>query len=587
MNVRTRLNCLSCLLALSLSPLITLAAPACGRPATAIADVQGTGPESPLNGRQVTVEGVITLDSRRHGGFGGFYLQQADAEADQDPATSEALFVYTRKKAGQTGDRVRVTATVKEFHGLTELVSVRALQVCGRGTLPKAAAVDLPWPHAPEQLENMRVRFPEPLTVVDSYNLGRYGELSLATADPVQPTEYLPPGHDAYQLLHQQQRQRVLLDDNHSERNPRPVPWPPSGLSESTTVRAGDQVANLEGVLDYRFDSWRIQPARAPDFNASNPRRPAPPRPSGDALRIMALNLGNYFNGDDQGQDFPTPRGANSQSGFQHQRARLVTALRAPDPDILAVAELENDGYGPDSAIAGLARALGKQWQYVRTPGQDGDDEIRTALLFRSDRVTTVGAPGRLRSGPFRSGGRPPLTQAFRELGGQATVRIVVPHLKSKSCRGAQGRNLAQSDGQGCYAGRRNDEARALADWVAALPATADFAGTVIVGDLNSYAREQPLAIFAAAGFTSAVHERHPCTPDQCRHYTFRYRGNRGSLDYALVSGSLRPRVLNAQTWLINADEPRALGYQGGVLEHGEGPWRSSDHNPVILDLQP
>ena len=82
------------------------------------------------------------------------------------------------------------------------------------------------------------------------------------------------------------------------------------------------------------------------------------------------------------------------------------------------------------------------------------------------------------------------------------------------------------------------------------------------------------------------VHQFHPCTHATCPHYTYRYKGEKGTLDYALASQSLRPRVLQAQTWLMNADEPRALGYQGMSQSDQQGPWRSSDHNPVIIDLR-
>lgn len=537
-------------------------------------------------GQTVTVEGIVTLDSRIEGGFGGFYLQQADSEADQDPRTSEALFVYTRRKAGKPGNRLRVTGTVKEFHGLTELVSIKEVAVCGPAPMPEPIVVTLPWSQPPEQLENMRVRFAEPLTIVDNYNLTRYGELTLAATDQVQPTELHPPGPAALALSEQQKRHRVHLDDNRSLRNPRPVPWPPEGLSFATTVRAGDRIRNLAGVLDFRFDAWRVQPESPPVFVNANPRPAAPARPPEATIRIMALNLANFFNGDGRGQGFPTPRGADTEAAFRQQQGRLVRALLAPDSDILAVTELENDGYGPDSAIAGLAKALGEPWQFVRTPGGDGDDAIRTALLFRADRVRTLGPAQRLARGPFQSRGRPPLTQVFRPSGGDASFRVIVPHLKSKSCRGARGANQDQADGQGCYAQRRAEEARALADWAATLPVPQGSAGTLIAGDLNSYAREWPLAILGDAGFASAVHSQHGCTASECPHYSYRYRGAKGSLDYALISRSLSNRMVRAQTWLINADEPPALGYRGDLAGSGDAPWRSSDHNPVILDLQ-
>ncbi|MEP5462047.1 MAG: endonuclease, partial [Marinobacter alexandrii] len=100
------------------------------------------------------------------------------------------------------------------------------------------------------------------------------------------------------------------------------------------------------------------------------------------------------------------------------------------------------------------------------------------------------------------------------------------------------------------------------------------------------YAREAPLEVFRSAGFTSMVHQLQPCDARTCPQYTYRYKGARGSLDYALASGSLQPRILTAATWLLNADEPRALAYDGPLDVTSALPWRSSDHNPVITDIR-
>ncbi|WP_228289208.1 ExeM/NucH family extracellular endonuclease [Marinobacter salinisoli] len=530
------------------------------------------------------MEGIITADSRAPGGWRGFYLQQADHETDRNPATSEALFVYTRHKAGKPGDRVRITARVKEHYDLTELVDVARLTVCGSPGLPAPIPVTLPWRQPPESLENMRIRVDTPLTVIDTYELARYGALTLANSDPVIATEVQTPrpGQNKPSSV----QHRLVLDDGSSREHPRPIPWPPGGLTESNTVRAGDQITGIAGTLDFRHGAWRLQPETTPAFLPANPRKPPPQRPDAQHIRVLTLNLGNYFNGDGRGGDFPTPRGAESPEDFREQHRRLVTALTAPDPDILALAEVENDGYGSNSAVAELARALGKPWRVVATPGQDGTDQIRTVLLYRADRVRAPGSPGRLASGPFQHRGRPPLGQVFQRLGGDAAVAVVVVHFKSKGCRNARGEDRNRGDGQGCYASRRQREAKAVLDWLEHWPAETKIAGTLVTGDLNAYAREAPLQLLEQTGFTSMVHHFHPCSATHCPHYTYRYRGAKGSLDYALASKNLKPRILGAQTWLINADEPPALSYQSTLNPASPIPWRTSDHNPVIVDIR-
>ncbi|MDX1550987.1 MAG: ExeM/NucH family extracellular endonuclease [Marinobacter sp.] len=560
---------------------------ACGASVTEISRIQGENARSPLAGQTVTVEGVITMDARHKGGFRGFYLQQADDETDANPKTSEALFVYTDRSAGSKGQRVRVTGRVKEFHHLTELTDVETLTVCGAGRLPEPIPVTLPWPdnQQPEHLENMLVTIAEPLTVIDHYNLARYGELTLAAHNQIIPTEFMEPGPSAEALSRTQQENRLLLDDAKAVRNPRPVPWPTGKLAADNTVRAGDRITRLTGILDYRFNAWRVQPLAPPIFHSTNPRPAPPARPGSSSLRVVTLNLENLFNGDGQGGEFPTPRGADSASQFKQQLARLVTTLSAPDPDIIAVTEVENDGYGRHSAIAELTRALGEHWQYIKANSETGNDAIRTDLLYRSDRVTALGSASRLASGPFRHRGRPPVAQVFRPMGSDRTLRVVVTHLKSKACRGAKGPDRDQNDGQGCYSHSREQATRAILHWTDSLPQAENLAGTLITGDMNSYGREAPLQAMAEAGYTNAVRQFHECNQITCNRTSYRYRGLSGTLDYSLVSKGLAGHLVGATTWAVNADEPRALGYQGPIPVDEQQPWRSSDHDPVITDF--
>lgn len=564
-----------------------VAAGDCGTGVIPVSRIQGTGDHSPFAGQTVSVEGIITMDARQQGGFRGFYLQQADGETDNDPQTSEALFVYTHRTDGQRGDRVHVSGRVKEFHSLTELTDITAITHCGDGRLPEPVSVTLPWQdgQSPEHLENMRINVAGKLTVVDHYNLARYGELTLAAEPQTIATEIQEPGPGAQTRHRQQTINRLLLDDGLGVRNPRPIPWPGPPLAAGITIRTGDKVSGLAGILDFRFGAWRLQPQSAPTFSPTNPRPPAPRRPESATLRVVTLNLGNFFNGDGRGGGFPAARGAQSATQFEQQKARLVASLTIPDPDILAVTEMENDGYEGDSAIAELARALGPHWRYVDTNNNTGSDAIRTDLLYRSDRVIAEGYASRLTTTPFDHRGRPPVAQIFRPINSDRALRIVVPHLKSKACRGARGPNRDQDDGQGCYSHRREQATRAIIRWTHALPHPNGLAGTMITGDMNAYAREAPLQLLEAAGFINTVHHFHGCTDTSCKHTSYSYHGRSGTLDYSLVSNGLLPQIVGAHTWSINSDEPRALGYKGPVTLPTGQPWRSSDHNPVITDL--
>ncbi len=101
----------------------------------------------------------------------------------------------------------------------------------------------------------------------------------------------------------------------------------------------------------------------------------------------------NYDNGTTQG--FPTERGATSQSEFNKQHQKIVTALKAIDADVYGLMEIANNGYDEKSAVAYLSKALGADWKYVIPPKMTklGTDAIAVAIIYNSKRVKTVGEP--------------------------------------------------------------------------------------------------------------------------------------------------------------------------------------------------
>ena len=110
-----------------------------------ISAVQGSGAESPLAGQSVTVEGVVVGDFQddevAFSDLGGFYVQEEADDEDGDPATSEGVFVFAPDAVNVSeGDLVRVSGTVTEFNGLTELTDV-TVQVCGTSPLPEPVDV--------------------------------------------------------------------------------------------------------------------------------------------------------------------------------------------------------------------------------------------------------------------------------------------------------------------------------------------------------------------------------------------------------------------------------------------------------------
>ncbi|ONT96975.1 endonuclease, partial [Burkholderia cenocepacia] len=427
----------------------------CGGAATAIAEIRRAGGPSPLAGQTTSIEAVVTAAFGDADGLGGFFVQQADAQRRRRPGIPEGLFVYAPNARAAPGDLVHLTGKVDEQYGRTQFTLTGGMAVCARGQTVTPATLTLPVasPAVLAAHEAMRVRLPQTLTVSDTHELGRYGSIVLSNGRLRTPTQVGPPAdaaaHAAANALN-----RIVLDDGSNRRDPATVRYPPPALSAANTLRAGYTVRGVEGVLEWRYGTWRLQPVAgaAPVFDpAANPRRAAPARHPDADVRVVSFNVFNYFNGDGHGGGFDAPgnRGAKTPAAFARQEAKIVAALRALRADVIGLMEIANNGHGDASAIRRLAAQLGDGWRTV-DPGTArlGRDAIAVALLYDSRTVEPVG-----RAATVALGGRhrPPLAQTFRRIGGTHAFTVAVNHLKSKNCPHASGANLDQSDGQGCW----------------------------------------------------------------------------------------------------------------------------------------
>lgn len=532
--------------------------PDCQQPFTPIYTIQGEGAATPLSG-EVTTQGVIT------GVFpDGVYIQ--DAAGDANPLTSDGLFINLTA-ALSPGQVVRVTGTVSEQYGQTRLDSPSIID-CGTTGTVTPVPLTLPFTNRAllEQYEGMLVTLPQTLTVTGSYTLGRFGELMLSSGGRLfQPTQITAPGTDAADQAAANALNMLLLDDGSSATNPTPPPY----LPVEGTRRVGDTVQGITGVLAYNFGDYRVYPTEAPVFIGANVR-PVQPPVVGGTLRVASLNAQNYFNG----PDFPTPRGATTPDAFALQRAKLAVAITALDADIIGLMEIENDGYGVESALQDLVNAL-PGYAFIVPDVPTGSDAITVALIYRTTTVTPVGDAAVTNAPPFDLR-RPPLAQSFRQNATDEVLTIAVNHWKSKSCADASGANADQGDGQGCWNAERVQAAQTLLNWLATDPTQSGDPDVLVIGDLNAYAQEDPITTLQAAGYTNllALYQTS---------YSYVFDGASGTLDYALSSPALLPQVTGVAAWHINADEPPLFAYDGTLPDASF--YRASDHDPLLIGL--
>ncbi|MDT8450791.1 MAG: ExeM/NucH family extracellular endonuclease [Wenzhouxiangellaceae bacterium] len=589
---------------------------ACGNEAIPIHAVQGPGFSSPLQGQPVQLEAIVTgaFLSSANGGLGGFFVQQADADRDDDPLTSEGIFVFDGGFGVpvERGDRVRVAGTVAEFFNETQLADITDVAVCDTGRLADTQPATLALPFADtavqEALEGMWVVSDQPLTVTDVFNAVRFGEIEVSAGRRFEPTQVAAPGAGAQQAQAENDLNRIIIDDARNGSNRTPLI--PGGdnvtaLAADNPIRNGYIVeAGLEGLVGFAFDRYRVHPLARPEFDPDgNPRPDTPERMGEQTLRAASFNVGNLFSTLDQpgtacGPNLLGCRGARTESERDRQFAKTATAIRALDADLVALIEVENDA--DDATLQRLIDELNAgaaigDWNFV-TSGFVGTDAIKPAFIYRELAVRPEGPLARLDASVDprfdTSRQRPALAQAFRVFN-SGVFNAVAVHLRSKgSCPAPGDPNADQGDGQGCWNPWRTLSAEALADWIASDPTGAGDPDWLVLGDFNAYGREDPLFVLAEAGFENLAPAFNGGDPAV---YSFVFRGQAGALDHALASPALAEQVIDARYWPINADEIPAFDFTegtlpGGFLEKPEnffdpGPYRSSDHDPLLIEL--
>jgi hypothetical protein len=592
---------------------------------TPIYSIQGSGLSTAITGT-VTTQGVVVGDFEGTAAASGFYLQ--DPTGDGDSATSDGIFVFTgSSNLVSAGQMVRVTGFARERFNQTTLngsnsntAPVTSVVQCGTGSV---AATDVTMPFADatflERYEGMSVRFPQSLVIAEYFNYDRFGEMVLALpldgeTRPFTGTAIDEPGAPALARALANSLRRITLDDAQSIQNPATLRHPNGApFSLSNRFRGGDTVANTVGVLGFDFSLYRVFPTGPADYTSVNPR-PATVPEVGGRLKVASLNTLNFF----VTADYPTGdpldnkcgpannvecRGwdSNQADEFTRQRTKLLAAIAGMNADVVGLNELENSGGVEPLAdiVAGLNDIFGPgTYAYVNT-GTIGTDAIKVGLIYKPGSVTPVGAYQVLDGTDdprfIDTKSRPVLAQTFEENSTGARFTVAANHLKSKGSDCLDVGDPDLGDGQGNCSGTRTLAAQALVDWLAADPTGSGDADYLIIGDLNSYAKEDPIdAVVAGADdvagtaddYTNLVHRfGGPYA------YSYTFDGQAGYLDHALASATLNGQVTGAAEWHINSDEPDVLDYDTSFKPPSQdalyepNAFRSSDHDPVVVGL--
>src|SRR5690606_27980031 len=166
--------------------------------------------------------------------------------------------------------------------------------------------------------------------ILEYFEYGRFGTIDVGLDRQATPTaQHLPTDPDAAELAAANLAERITIDDGRSAQNPDPAIHPNGEeFTLGNSFRGGDLVTDVTGVLDYRFDTYAIQPTQGAEFTVANPR-PEVPDVGGD-LVVSSFNVLNYFttlDDPDTSADDDIARGANTAEEFERQEAKIVAAL--------------------------------------------------------------------------------------------------------------------------------------------------------------------------------------------------------------------------------------------------------------------
>ena len=608
---------------------------------TPIADIQGTGDASPVQGKTVTTRGVVTA-AYPEGGLNGYYIQTpgtGGADAADDTA-SDGIFVYSPDTVADVSidDHVEVTGTVSEHYGQSQI----SVSASGLSDVDEPAEAVKPIEDAfpagnekRESLEGMLLQPSESLTVADNYNTNTYGEVVLATGEGTldQPTDVHRPATPEAKALEAENLEReVVLDDGATVnflKTDKDVPLP--YLSQDEPVRVGAQ-ANFTSpvVLGFDHEKWRFQPttrltgdnAEAVHPTTFSDTRTEAPEAVGGQVSLASFNVLNYFTTtgdqldgcqyyDDREGNHITVRGgcdargaANAES-LKRQETKIVTAINKLDASVVSLMEIENSaafGKDRDDALATLVKRLNEaagaeKWDFVESPDAVPADEdvIRTALIYQPAEVAPQNESTILDDQDAFSNAREPLSQAFAPKDGSGEVEkdktfvTISNHFKSKGSGSGPG-NEDSGDGQGASNADRVKQAEALVDFAGDQQEAADSELVYLLGDFNSYTQEDPMQVFYEAGYKDIAAEK----TDES---TYVYGSRTGSLDHVLALDASDAgdgptafgSVTGADVWNINSVESLALEYSRFNYNVADlfapDQFRASDHDPVVVGL--
>lgn len=574
-----------------------------------ISDIQGNSHYSPYEGSYIKgIRGVVTAVVPDK----GFYLQGVGEDADKDPETSDAIYVFGSESANQVevGNYISVNGTVAEYTAAkpenslsgTQLIEPRVKVIADRAKYqPKAVVIGKNGRQIPqnvidndqmkhydpdedaldfyESLENMLVTVNSPL-VVGSYQSSRLSISVLSDNGMLSKDKLTQMG--GIKLCDYSENPEILqigdmLYPNGNHRAPMTGDW---------------YTDNISGLMVYDYGKYQLMNTnRLPWFEVNKDRKPEVTDidPQSDKLTVASYNIENFSAETDDKRTYGIAKS-------------IVHNLKTPD--IIGLVEIQDaDGENNSGNVEGhnsylkLMSAIRDvtnntyKYKYAQIDPNNNQDggapgsNIRVGFLYNPDRVKLAEAPhgdadesvrfnkGHLTLNPGRilpedesifSSTRKPLAAEFIFKG--ESYFLIANHFSSKKGSSPLFGSLQPSIDPG--KDNRIQQAKTVNLFVEKILSKSPDANIIALGDFNDF----EFSDVAKTLEGSTLYNLHNLLPQNER-YTYQFNGSSQVLDHILVSKSMRSRC-EFDAIHINA-----------FFTEDEG--RVSDHDPVLMQYAP
>ncbi|GIU32181.1 ExeM/NucH family extracellular endonuclease [Shewanella sp. MBTL60-007] len=399
-------------------------------------EVQGTGFTSPLiaegkteSDEKVAVEGIVSAKVSIPNE--GFYLR--NIASDNNPETSDGIFVSSSAAGAlKVGQTVCIGSKVAEFEGQTQLSADTAFSwnVTDTDILTQPTDIEVisadngSFDKTLERYEGMLVNLPtdlDPQTDGDqdmritrsfSYNYllsskghNRNNMVAAYKRPNLQPNHLNVAGSPESKAAYEQNNDYRLVIESATKSNGTELPYYAGFNSDPHTnyIRIDDSLINAQGVIsqyetelipgtdkyDQDYSLTITNQLTSDNFIHNLPRTETPDlqdtvADDDFAIRISSQNLFNFFNSPFGGDNnnFGQSRGADSYDEYINQRTKLVEIIRAQDADVMALMEIENNGFGDASAIAEIVNQVNIQYVDERPQDYNGPNSTENRYVF-------------------------------------------------------------------------------------------------------------------------------------------------------------------------------------------------------------